>query len=172
MLSQVLTEVKKRLCSALAKDPQTAYDLEETLLAAHDAFGGEGVPFGHVVSGWMEKTPQSKSGLASVTLLSTADRWQRRFFVLSRVSHVRCVLSYYKTDAEYKTHPEKFKGRMVLIPTATVRRVARDSFTVASEEFRLTVRAGSMRDADTWIAALVRKGSLRGGCCCCARGLE
>eukprot|EP00613_Pedinella_sp_CCMP2098_P044615 CAMPEP_0171786072 /NCGR_PEP_ID=MMETSP0991-20121206/63063_1 /TAXON_ID=483369 /ORGANISM="non described non described, Strain CCMP2098" /LENGTH=624 /DNA_ID=CAMNT_0012394715 /DNA_START=101 /DNA_END=1975 /DNA_ORIENTATION=+ len=164
---EVLDEVKDRLASALGKHPFTAHDVERYLtkgLTHASGGGGErdrapsvGIPIGVLRSGWMEKTPQGgRSGRqGSVTSAGSKQGWQRRFFVLTRTSHVRCVLAYFKSEADScNFNGGAAKGRLVLVPTACVRRVGRDLFCVESDQFKLQVRTSTKDDADAWIASL------------------
>lgn len=94
----------------------------------------------------MEKTPQTQSMIHSTVggmvggVVQGLGRgknkhrgWQRRYFVLTRTSHVRCVLAYFKSEAASHDFSAA-KGRLVLVPTATVRRVGRDLFCVDSDQ--------------------------------------
>jgi len=104
----VMDEVKKRLTACLEKGPATCYDAEIILLGAHNgngspggsksngSNGGSGSGGGDsglesentLCKGWMEKTPQETSG--NFFRSASRDKWQPRYFVLTRTSPVRC----------------------------------------------------------------------------------
>ena len=193
--SRVLSEVKSRMDAALAKAPETAFDLEEALIHSHDgellleqgqadigSNGGKesilsmGTGAEFLMMGWLEKTPVSgktstsagsgggTDGSKGIHLMTAHhQKWQKRFFVLARLSRVRCVLKYFKTEKESavifsRTKERKVlaeaKGRLVLDPTTTVRSIGRDVFYIDSGDFQLQIRTTTKSDADAWIVAL------------------
>ena len=99
----------------------------------------------NMMMGYMEQSQKA-------TLMSGA--WGKKYFILARVGE-GIALSSYKTEAEGLKNPDKFKARINLNGETTVRRIARDRFTLTADDGAvLTVRTGTKDDSDQWVAAL------------------
>lgn len=77
----------------------------------------------------------------------------------SMCCQVRSVLAYFKSEDDAQNSVgvggTSTKGRLILVPTAKVRRVS-TVICIDSDGFKLQLRTETKDEADRWVAALVR----------------